>query len=59
MRTSGDNELYDMEKDPQELCNLYTDPAYRTVVTDMEKEMLVWLMDTSDVVPWGPHDRTE
>ena len=59
VRTSGDNELYDMEKDPQELCNLYTDPAYRTVVTDMEKEMLVWLMDTSDVVPWGPHDRTE
>ena len=59
VRTDGDNELYDMEADPRELRNLYNDSAYKDVVVRMEKEMLVWLMDTSDVVPWEPHGRTE
>lgn len=55
VRTSGDNELYDMIADPTELDNLYYDPAYADVVAGMEKEMLVWLMGTSDVVPWEGH----
>ena len=56
VRTSGDNELYDMIADPTELHNLYHDPAYADVVAAMEKEMLVWLMDTSDVVPREGHE---
>ena len=55
VRTSGDNELYDMAVDPTELHNLYYDPEYASVVTAMEKEMLIWLMRTSDVVPWEGH----
>ena len=59
VRTNGDNELYDMLADPTELNNLYHEEACRPVVTALQQEMLVWLMDTSDVVPWGPHDRFE
>lgn len=32
-------ELYDLEKDPQEMENVYDDPAYRTVKADMTKRL--------------------
>jgi len=32
-------ELYDLEKDPQELHNVYHDPAYASVVTEMKAEL--------------------
>ncbi|MEQ9289316.1 MAG: sulfatase [Cyclobacteriaceae bacterium] len=32
-------ELYDRKKDPQEMKNVYNDPAYADVVTDMKKRL--------------------
>ncbi len=55
VRTNGQNELYDMEKDPMEYRNLYSDPAYRGI-RDAEKDrMLSWLLHTSDVTPYEGH----
>ena len=59
IRTNGDNELYDMLHDPTELHNLYHHPDYAQVISQMEKQMLVWMIGTSDVVPWEGHGRTE
>jgi len=33
-------ELYDLEKDPHEMMNLYEDPAYADVVTELKAELL-------------------
>jgi len=32
-------ELFDLQKDPKELKNLYDDPAYQDVVTDLKKQL--------------------
>ena len=32
-------ELYDLEKDPDELNNLYGDPAYDTIITELKTEL--------------------
>lgn len=55
IRTDGDNELYDMEKDPKELDNLYFDPAMAETVAKLKDQMLVWLIGTSDTVPREGH----
>jgi choline-sulfatase len=55
VRTNGDNELYDMEADPNELRNLIHDPAHAERIAQMQSRMLTWLMHTSDVVPWENH----
>lgn len=39
-------ELYDMLKDPQELCNVFDDPAYE----DIQKDLLVQLMKAKEEV---------
>lgn len=51
LRTNGENELYDMVKDPRELNNLYFKPDFTKVITEMKSRMLSWYMETSDVVP--------
>lgn len=33
-------ELYDMEKDPYELHNVYNDPAYADVIPELKEELL-------------------
>ena len=32
-------ELYDLETDPHEMDNLYTDPVYQGVITTLEQQM--------------------
>ena len=36
---SGESELYDLERDPDELLNVYGDPAYRAVRTYMDSHL--------------------
>lgn len=55
VRTNGQNELYDMQADPQEYNNLYNDPAYREIREERIHRMLSWLISTSDVVPRKGH----
>lgn len=49
-RTYGDHELYDLEKDPQELTNVYADPAYAAVRAELEMRLLDWYIATADAV---------
>jgi arylsulfatase A-like enzyme len=48
------NELYDMESDPQETRNLIGDPAYSSVVADMDKRLTRFWEKYSDPIydPW-------
>ena len=55
IRTNGENELYDMEKDPKEYRNLYGDPTYENLRKELTLKALTWLIHTSDVVPRNRH----
>ena len=50
-RTSGENELYDLKRDPKELNNLYDDPDFRQLRLELEERMLYWYIRTADTVP--------
>jgi arylsulfatase A-like enzyme len=51
VRTNGQNEFYNMEKDPLEKNNLYGKEEYNDIISELEKKMLAWLIHTSDVPP--------
>ncbi len=51
-RITGENELYDLETDPKKTHNLIGGPAMEGVVMQMQRDMLRWLMQTSDIVPY-------
>jgi choline-sulfatase len=51
LRSYGDHELYDLEKDPRELCNVYGRNEYAGVQAELERRMLEWYIATSDSVP--------
>ncbi len=51
------SELYDLTADPRELRNVYPEPAYRKVRERLERQLLDWLVQTSDVVPWDEDSR--
>ncbi|HHV11626.1 MAG TPA: sulfatase-like hydrolase/transferase [Clostridiales bacterium] len=55
IRTNGENELYDMEEDPDEKYNLYYKAEYRDIICGLKDQMLTWLIHTSDVIPWENH----
>lgn len=42
-------ELYDIEQDPDETCNLYHDPDHQDVVSSCRKKLLDWLITTTRV----------
>jgi arylsulfatase A-like enzyme len=46
------DELYDLQKDPQEIHNVIGDPEYAGVLAGMKERMLRWYMETCDVVPF-------
>jgi choline-sulfatase/uncharacterized sulfatase len=43
----GFGELYDLENDPRERRNLWSETAFRPVVADLERELLDWLVTTT------------
>ncbi len=51
------DELYDLEKDPQELHNLIDDTTYSEVLAQLKKRMALWYMETCDVVPYDTDRR--
>lgn len=51
IRSNGEHELYDMEKDSQEYQNLFGNPEYRELFQELSLKLLLWLVHTSDVVP--------
>jgi arylsulfatase A-like enzyme len=50
-RPLGVSELYDLEADPRELCNVHGQPAYGAVQQALEGRLLDWFIRTGDVVP--------
>ena len=56
-RTDGEHELYDLEKDPKELCNVYGQEEYAAVSLKLERDMLRWYAATSDTVPMTSDSR--
>ena len=45
-------ELYDLQKDPQELRNLIDNPELLKVKNELKEKLLRWYIDTSDNPPW-------
>lgn len=51
-RCFGDHELYDLQKDPRELNNVYGDPAYSDIQREFELKILDWYLETADAAPF-------
>jgi arylsulfatase A-like enzyme len=47
-------ELYDLEKDPWELTNLYFDPEYQSVIQDLRYRLYCWLIRTQRYITVNP-----
>ncbi|GKX31496.1 arylsulfatase [Vallitalea longa] len=52
-RTEDINELYDLNKDPNEIYNVYEDDRYRSIRSDMENKLIDWYLKTSDTIPFN------
>jgi choline-sulfatase len=50
-RGRGDSELYDFTTDPQELNNLWEDPNYAALKTELMSGLMEWMLQTGDVTP--------
>ena len=51
-RSIGPDELYDLDRDPGETCNLIDDGECADLVASMRLDMLKWLQATADIVPY-------
>ncbi len=56
-RTNGQHELYNLATDPQELHNIYGQAAGEAVQNSLERRLLDWYINSSDVVPQIPDPR--
>ena len=50
-------ELYHRHNDPHEIHNLAADPANEDLVAHFEQDVLKWLVENSDFMPWKSDDR--
>jgi arylsulfatase A-like enzyme len=50
-------ELYDRRADPAETTNLIADPGLAELAGALRSQLLGWLADTTDVIPWEPNPR--
>ncbi len=57
MRSYGDNELYDLVSDKNEINNCYGMVEYAKVQSELESRLLNWYIATSDVVPFEEDPR--
>ena len=51
------DELYDLNKDPEELNNIIVDLAYKDILSDLKEKLLNWYVETCDVVPFEADNR--
>ncbi len=56
-RPEGESELYNMMDDPREINNLYQKAEYSSVKNQLEKRLLDWIIETSDVTPYKKDSR--
>ncbi len=55
--SSGEHELYDLARDPQELENLHGRPEMADVQRRLETRLLDWSIETADVTPFDKDPR--
>jgi uncharacterized sulfatase len=61
-QTKPSEELYDLQKDPDEVCNLVDSPAHQAILVRMRQALRQWQLDIRDVgmLPEGEiHGRSE
>lgn len=51
-RVNGQDEFYDLSKDPGERTNCICNPEYADIIRDLQHEQLLWFMRTADIVPF-------
>ncbi len=51
-RVNGADEFYDLTQDPEELYNRIHDEKYCSEIRKMERNLRLWLMRTTDIVPF-------
>lgn len=56
-RPDSVSELYDLAADPRELTNLHGRAEFAAVQAALEKRLLDWYVQTSDVTPWHEDPR--
>lgn len=52
MRLYEKDELYDLSADPEEHCNRVDDPELSSVLAQMRYQLMTWLSETADIVPF-------
>ena len=50
-------ELYDLRKDPQEMCNVYGDPAYRDIAATLKQQLRKTRRELNETDQRYPHIR--
>ena len=56
-RPTGVSELYDLQVDPLELNNVYQSSEHAVVGRQLEAQLLQWIVQTSDVIPYTMDSR--
>ena len=56
-RPAGAGELYDLQADPRELSNVHGRPEFTAIQRDLERRLLDWYVQTSDVTPFDTDPR--
>ena len=56
-RINGKDELYDLNADPKETCNLFGTPGTEAITQNLKARQLLWLMQTADAVPFDYDSR--
>jgi hypothetical protein len=51
-RIYEEDELYDLNKDPDERNNIIDDPSYAEIISNLKEKLLTWYLETCDVVPF-------
>jgi arylsulfatase A-like enzyme len=51
------DELYDRSRDPNEQFNLVSHPEFDPIAQKLKNDILTWLLETADTIPWEPHPR--
>lgn len=52
IRETGGNELFNVAADPYEMKNLYGDPAYAEIVSDLQLKLIEWCLRTDTDRPY-------
>ncbi len=53
---NNENLFFDLDRDPQEMDNLYQSPQYRNEIKSMEAELLAWRSRNANPLPYLDHN---